>query len=246
MSAEFSDLTFVKAAEALAGSFILLPFGSVEPHGPHLPLATDTILSVATARRAAVKIKNAGSRVFVAPAVPYAVTDFSKGFAGRISLSPATAAALALEICLALAEAAPKKILLITLHFEPEHIQCLRTAAAACREKTGVDAVFVDFTKRKAAERIGGEFATGSCHAGSFESSLVMAARPELVKNTIREALPNHIVPLPARMKAGAKTFIECGMNDAYCGEPAAASAAEGDRLYDILAELVAEAALGG
>ncbi|MFN0206656.1 MAG: creatininase family protein [Planctomycetota bacterium] len=243
MSSEFSDLTFVKAAETLAGSVVLLPFGSVEPHGPHLPLATDTILSVETARRAAVKIKNTGSRVFVAPAIPYAVTDFSKGFAGRISLSPSTAAALALEICLAIAEAVPKKILLITLHFEPEHIQCLRAAAAACREKTGVDTVFVDFTKRRAAERIGGEFATGSCHAGSFESSLVMAARPELVMNTIREGLPNHTVPLPERMKAGAKTFLECGMTDAYCGEPAAASASEGDRLYNLLSDLVAESA---
>lgn len=243
MSTELSDLTFVNAAEAVAGSVILLPFGSVEPHGPHLPLATDTILSVETARRAAVIISNAGIRVFVAPAIPYAVTDFSKGFAGRISLSSAAASALALEICLALAESSPKKILLITLHFEPEHLQCLRAAAEACREKTGVDAQFVDFTKRRFAERIGGEFATGSCHAGSFESSLVMAARPELVKNTIRESLPNHNVPLPARMKAGAKTFLECGMAEAYCGEPASASAAEGERLYKILGGIVAEAA---
>jgi creatinine amidohydrolase len=44
-------------------------------------------------------------------------------------------------------------------------------------------------------------------------------------------------------MRAGARTFRECGMADAYCGAPAAATATEGERLYAILTEILAEAA---
>lgn len=51
-------------------------------------------------------------------------------------------------------------------------------------------------------------------------------------------------VDLPARIKAGAKDFLECGGTDAYFGTPASATAAEGHRLFEILAE-ISEAALG-
>jgi len=55
--------------------------------------------------------------------------------------------------------------------------------------------------------------------------------------------LPELAVDLPARIKAGAKNFLECGGPDAYFGDPARATAEEGHRLLEILAE-VSEAAV--
>ena len=64
---------------------LLWPVGSTEPHGPHLPLATDIILSEENARRAAVKLRADGIPALVAPGLPYGVTDFAVGFTGAIS-----------------------------------------------------------------------------------------------------------------------------------------------------------------
>jgi creatinine amidohydrolase len=241
---ELAHMTSPDAGSALAGAVVLVPFGSVEPHGPHLPLSTDTILAVEACRRAADLIQMKGTRAVVAPAVPYAVTDYAAGFPGRISIRPETATALARDLCHALAALAPHRILLVTLHFEPAHLQGLRAAAADCAKATGVATSLVEFTKRRNAARVGGEFATGSCHAGAFESSLVLAVRPETVKNDLRLALAENFVNLPESMGAGARTFLECGMPEAYCGAPAAASADEGRRVYAVLADVIAETAL--
>ena len=70
------------------------------------------------------------------------------------------------------------------------------------------------------------------------------ALRPELVRWDVALQLPAHPVPLAERIKAGARDFRECGMDQAYCGEPAAASAAEGEASLVVLAELVVEAVL--
>jgi creatinine amidohydrolase/Fe(II)-dependent formamide hydrolase-like protein len=62
---------------------VLLPVGSVEPHGPHLPLGTDTLISEEAAERAAALLARAGVAAYVAPSVPYGVTDFAAGLRGR-------------------------------------------------------------------------------------------------------------------------------------------------------------------
>ncbi|MBI3819693.1 MAG: creatininase family protein [Planctomycetes bacterium] len=245
MLINLADLTSPESGARIPGSILILPAGSIEPHGPHLPLGTDTILSVETSRRAAAKLQQSGTRAFVAPPLPFAVTDFARGFPGRASITKKAAAEFAGAVLDALASAGPARILIVTLHLEPEHLQSLRDAAAASESRTGVPSRLVEFTKRRAAERIGGEYATGSCHAGNFESSLVMAAGPGLVREELRRALPALFIALPEKMKQGAATFKECGMDDAYCGDPASASAAEGERIYDILSSLVAEAAAG-
>ena len=237
------DLTSPESGERVPGAVVFLPVGSLEPHGPHLPLSTDTILAVEASRRAAVLLGSRGGAAWVAPAIPFAVTDFSLGFPGRVSIPAATAIAFARDAAVALAGAGARKVVFVTLHFEPAHLACLEAAAAeAAAAKAPV--VFPNLTRRRHAERIGGEFATGSCHAGSFESSLVMAAAAGLVRDERRLALPQHFTPLPDLMRGGKRTFVECGMDEGYCGDPAAASAAEGDRLYSVIAAILAEVAM--
>lgn len=244
MLTNFAELTSPESGKRLPGAILLLPVGAVEPHGPHLPLETDTILSVETASRAARMLQKAGRAAFVAPAVPYSIADFSKGFPGRASVAREAMFIFLRSVLAALAASSPSRILLITLHFEPAHLDTLREAAAGAQKESGVKIQLVEFTKRRVAERIGGEFATGSCHAGDFETSLVLAARPSLVDANIQKSLTKNFVALPEKMRAGAATFAECGMVDAYCGDPASATAARGEEIYNILSSVVVETAL--
>ena len=86
------------------------------------------------------------------------------------------------------------------------------------------------------------EFQSGACHAGQYESSLVLSARPELVREEIRLALEPKLISLSQAIRAGARNFIEIGGDQAYFGDPAAATAEEGDRVFDILAEMIVTA----
>src|SRR5438132_7920162 len=65
---------------------VLLPVGSVEPHGPHLPLATDTLISEESATRAARLLAVRGVVTYLAPSLPYGVTEFAQGFSGAIGV----------------------------------------------------------------------------------------------------------------------------------------------------------------
>ncbi|CAN5615912.1 mycofactocin biosynthesis peptidyl-dipeptidase MftE [soil metagenome] len=65
---------------------LLVPLGSVEQHGPHLPLATDTMVANAVTRTAAERLDAAGTRVLVAPAVSYGASGEHEGFPGTVSI----------------------------------------------------------------------------------------------------------------------------------------------------------------
>jgi len=103
--------------------------------------------------------------------------------------------------------------------------------------------VFPDFTERQTAARIGGEFATGSCHGGDFETSLLLAASPQLVASNYK-TLARKFVDLPKAIREGKKSFRDVGMFDTYCGDPASATAEKGEKLYAMLAEIVVEKCL--
>jgi creatinine amidohydrolase len=75
-------------------------------------------------------------------------------------------------------------------------------------------------------------------HAGAFETSLMMAAAPEMVRERERISLPPMDGLMPA-LKKGAKTFVEAGGEDAYFGDPTAASAEDGETAFEALAEII-------
>jgi creatinine amidohydrolase len=72
----------VEAGQAL----LLVPVGSVEQHGPHLPLATDTMLANAVTRAAAERLDATGVRVLVAPSVNFGASGEHEGFPGTVSI----------------------------------------------------------------------------------------------------------------------------------------------------------------
>ena len=207
------------------GAVHLLPLGATEPHGPHAPLSTDTLISVGICERAAERL-DGEVPVLVLPAMPYGVTRYGSAFPGVVSISEETLRSLVAEIAESVG-----RLVLVNSHFEPEQVETLRA--------TGLP--LLDLTRRKNAERLTDEFRSGSCHAGRYETSLVLADRPELVHADRMQALDERHVEMPAAIAAGQTDFLAMGMDQAYCGAPAEASADEGRETFETLTEMLVE-----
>lgn len=240
---ELAEATWEEAREAIdAGAIALLPTGATEAHGPHLPLATDVVIAREAARRAQRALMREAIAALVLPALPYAVTDYASGFAGTVSLPFETARALVRDVIVGAVRSGFRGVVVCNAHLEPEN---LRAIAEACEEARALGAAvaFPDVTRRPHALRLGEEFRSGACHAGSYETSLVMAADPFLVRAERAAELPPNPTSLSRAIREGKRTFLEAGGPLAYFGDPAAASAAEGERLYGELADIFAQAA---
>lgn len=222
----------------------ILPLGAVEAHGPHLALSTDCVIADAMAADAAVRLDADGWASRVLPGLHYAAAPFAEAFPGTVSVEPRLVTGLVAAIgralagrvaCLAFANA----------HLDPTHLESLHAAEEALAATDGLRVAFPDLTRKPWASRLGEEFRTGACHAGRYETSVVMARRPELVREEIRRHLPENPASLSDAIRAGKHTFHEAGGPDAYFGWPADASVDEGRELVEVLGGILAEAVVG-
>jgi creatinine amidohydrolase len=229
-----SEMTWTEVDEALKDRPVaLVPVGATEAHGPHLPVSTDTVIALELAKRTAAKLKEHGIPSLIFPPVSFTVADFGLDFAGTITVSPDTSVSLLKDLCVAAAKRY-RTVAFANIHMEPRHLECLKRAIEEAK-KAGASACYCDLTKKRWAELLGDAFQQGD-HAGAFETSLMMAAAPNLVRERERISLAPMEGLVPA-LKKGAKTFTEAGGEDAYFGDPTAASAEEGENLFDALVE---------
>ncbi|CAM4165610.1 creatininase family protein [Kibdelosporangium persicum] len=235
----FAELTSPQVAGLLTASrrpVLLLPVGAIEPHGPHAPLGTDPMISIGVCERVARRLADHPSiRALILPPLPYGVTRYASAFPGAVHVSEDTLYAIVTDVCTSLINQGFADIVVVNNHFEPEHVTTLRRATATA----GVG--YLDLVRRANAARLTPEFQSGSCHAGQYETSLVLADRPDLVDHERMASLPEVHVDMPSAMSAGHKDFVQMGMDQAYCGSPATATAEEGERTYAVLVDMVLE-----
>ena len=231
------------AVEALRARepIVLLPIGAIEAHGPHLPLETDTLLSLELARRAGRALAEAGRACAIAAPIPFSVAGYASGFAGTLSIPADTAAALVRDVGVGLVRMGFLRVCLVNSHLDPAHVAVLKEATAAIEQATGAQVAFPDQLEPRWARTLSDEYKRGACHAGSYETSLLLASEGggALVDDAARAALPPLDVNLAKAMRAGATRFEEVGATRAYFGDPAAATVAEGEQLYARLVEMV-------
>jgi creatinine amidohydrolase len=214
----------------------LVPIGSTEPHGPHLGLRTDVEISAAACERACDHMEKKGPlAAVIAPAVSYGVTDCALGFPGAVSIPANVLTAYVAAICDGLLAQGLRHVCLVNNHLEPAHDAAIR---AVVEGREGKVSVACPLTK-KWAKTLSAEFKSGACHAGQYETSIVMAAAPELVDEAMRTTLQPVPVSLSEKLKEGVTTFTAMGMELAYAGNPAAASIEEGELLIGRLADMV-------
>ncbi|HET6611713.1 MAG TPA: creatininase family protein [Kofleriaceae bacterium] len=215
---------------------VLVPVGSLEPHGPHLGLGTDTAISEACCERAAILLEDAGLSAAIAPAIAYGVTDCARGFAGAVSIPAAVLSAFVRAVVAGFLASGVDHVALVNNHLEPAHDGAVRAAVSdLSRAKVSVSCPL----SRRWARTLDAEFRSGACHGGAYETSMVMACAPDLVDDRIRQTLPEVAVSLSDRLSAGDTDFRAMGLARAYAGNPAAATAAAGHDLLDRLARMV-------
>jgi creatinine amidohydrolase len=172
-------LTTEEFAAALArGCWLLLPFGSIEQHGPHLPLATDLIEAEHVCAAVAARVGG-----LWAPGLPYGVCRTMRHVPGTVSLAAATLQAVAREVVGEYVRHGARKLALYSGHAEPAQLEALREAVLPL-----VDAdpglivlvvgpyAFLDPVQREAG------LAGRDGHAGSLETSAMLAIAGETVR----------------------------------------------------------------
>jgi creatinine amidohydrolase len=199
---------------------LLVPVGSVEQHGPHLPLDTDTRVAAAVAARAAAAVAGAGpadgsaaGALLVGPPVVYGASGEHEGFAGTVSIGHEALRLLLVELGRSAARWAAR------LLFVNGHGGNTRTLVEAVRllRHEGRDAAWFACAPPQ-----------GDAHAGRTETSIVLALDPALVRPD-RTAGNTALLAelLPAMREGGVAAVSPNGV----LGDPAGACSDEGARL---------------
>jgi creatinine amidohydrolase len=169
----FVDLTQPEIAEQMRKKpLVILPLGSVEQHGPHLPSGTDIFASRAIAHAVAERMDG-----LVLPDTPIGVTPFHMAFESTITFSPETFERVVVETCASAAKHGAKYLLLLNWH--ELNIPALAVAADALHREHGMTVLTVQACY--VAQDMFGPECGGLTHGGEIEALAVMAYDPKLV-----------------------------------------------------------------
>jgi len=195
---------------------LLVPVGSTEQHGPHLPLDTDARVAAAVALRAvaaAVALRAAAvAELMVAPTVAYGASGEHEGFAGTVSIGHEALRLLVVELGRSAARWAGR---LVFVNGHGGNVPTLVDAVRLLRYE-GRDAAWHACAPG------------GDAHAGRTETSLLLALDPGVVGP---DRVPGNTAPLGELLPAMREGGVTAVSPNGVLGDPAGASAEEGERL---------------
>lgn len=190
---------------------LVVPVGSCEQHGPHLPLHTDTVIAVALANGLA----NARNDCLVSPPVTITASGEHQGFPGTLSIGTDAMS----EVVIELVRSADWASGVVFVNGHGGNVSAMHAATTVlARERRRLVTWWI---------RVPG----GDPHAGRVETSLMLALAPDAVRLDLAIAgvIPSHAELVEFGVRALSPTGV--------LGNPAGASAAEGQRLFEALAD---------
>lgn len=209
-----SAMTSPCAGQA-ADCVLIIPVGSTEQHGPHLPLTTDTDIAVTLAERLAARAHN----VIVAPALSYGASGEHAGFPGTLSIGN-TATELVLSELVRSAAITWRRIILISTHGGND-IPVRRAVKKLRSEGRNVRAWFPSWP--------------GDAHAGYTETSIMLFIAPERVDHAATEA--GALDPLDQIMEAMRAGGVAAVSGNGVLGDPTGADPDHGRHLLEAATE---------
>jgi creatinine amidohydrolase len=196
---------------------VVIPVGSTEQHGPHLPLDTDTRIATAVADAAVthLSITAPSSPVLLAPAIAYGASGEHEGFAGTVSIGTAALEYLLVEYARSAANWA-RRLVFVSGH--GGNLAAL--VAAACRLRAeGRDVAWCPCAARD-----------GDAHAGHTETSVLLHISPALVCEDEWQA--GNRAPLSELMPTMRRGGVAAVSDVGVLGDPTTATASEGERIF--------------
>ena len=217
-------------ARAAAGADprLILPAGTTEQHGPHLPLGADTLV----VERLADDL-SAEFRVLRAPAIEYGVNDpLRNRFSGGASVRRKTLRRMVNDLLPDWEQLGITDILMLTMNAYAPHLEALATVVASRARIRVIDILAMDF-----GDLI--EHPEDPIHGGELDTSLVLHLRPDLVR---MESALDHILPEQhlRRYRRGRSIVIPAGSSGSV-GRASKASAEKGKRLYEFILNRIRE-----
>lgn len=205
------ETTGARWPEIPAHPLVLVPLGSTEQHGPHLPLGTDTAVASAVARSAATELG-----AVLAPALPYGSSGEHQGFPGTASIGRDALDAVLTELVRSLGSWA-SRVVLVTGH--GGNVPVLAGVVPRLREEG------------HAVGWIPCAAPGGDAHAGRTETSLLLHLDPAGVRADLAEAGSTRPIAelMPELRRVGVRAVAPNGV----LGDPSGASADEGRSLLD-------------
>jgi creatinine amidohydrolase len=237
-AAELRDL-------AARDAVVLLPVGSTEQHGPHLPTGVDDFLAAEVCRRAA-GLVSGRCPVVVAPSVSCGLAEHHMAFGGTLTLTLPTLHALLRDLCRSILRAGFGRILIVNGH--GGNMTALNALVTELTAELSVPiAVTSYFTAGRAVVRETLETQDGLMHACEGETSMLMAAWPGLVRTEALEQAVGPAITLPAESPDPVYFAVSFQAITAsgVAGDARTATAAKGEKLLNGCAGALAELLAG-
>ncbi len=212
----------------------LLPVGSIEQHGPHLPLDTDAFDADYLARQVAARCSD--PRPIVLPLIPYGVSYHHDEFAGTISIKNETLSALVYEIGLRAARNGIKKFLIINGH--GGNGPALNFAAQMINRDAHI-LVCVDSGETSDVDIYGMISTPNDVHAGEIETSTTLAVRPHLVRMAqAKKSVPrfsSRYLNFTSKRGVSWYAYTKRISRNGVMGDPTKADPSKGEKIWELM-----------
>jgi len=245
---EWARLKAAEVAElAQRDAIVIVPIGSTEQHGPHLPTQTDSRLVTEVAHRAA-RLMHGANTAIVTPTIPFGMSDHHVSLNGTLTLDYATMAAVLGCVCDSIVGAGFRRIFILNGHGgNTDGIYTFITGYTARHRIPVAGGTYWNIAQEEIAGIL--EKQSALLHACEAETSMIMAMAPELVDPQILSQMHGpYIKGLAAIPGVNAGVYrwrqLSSRSPNGVIGDASTASAEKGERLLQAISQAVADALL--
>ncbi len=233
----------VKAMTDKEKAVVILPIASVEQHGPHLPLFTDSLIVQEVLDRS-LTLLAADFQVWTLPLLCYARSNEHTAFAGTVTLTSGTLIKVLEEIAASVARSGFRRLAIVNGH--GGNTEIIDFVIRDIREQTGLLVFALHVYLRVAVPTVGLTEAekTYGIHAGDVETSILLRCHPELVRRELApSSLPVHLTTLKHPPFGGPLTFAWLTQDISQDGVLGDATLADTDKGEHFLADAAKQVA---
>lgn len=242
----YDELTWPEMREAIASQpAVVLPFGTIEDHGPHLPLNTDNVIVEAICLEAA---QRAEGEMLLMPLLSYGLNEHHMDFPGTISIDMQTLLSYVADVATSVARHGFSHLLIVNGHGSNAPVADLAArkvvletgiVCGAMSPNAAIDPTLAEPTLSAMRRSEPG----GIAHAGEYETAMMLHLRPNLVQmnRAVRELGQiklkyfnwDHPEPSSLAWQDWWSRMSKSGV----CGDPTVASAEFGRALFETTVE---------